>query len=124
MYFVDSFGSFNMLPEKDVTHRFMSYNIDEDQNAVITMQLHADNLTVITNVCPGRLVQAVVTEVFQALSGEGVLKVLALNKGFITCKFTVVCPCRVVFNSGLASCVRCRWNVPRTSCQLPASRKT
>ncbi len=89
MYFVGSFGSFNMLQDKDMAHRFMSYNIDEDQNAVVTMQLHADNLKVITNVCPGRLVQAVVTEIFQALSGEGVMKVLALNQGYIPCKFTV-----------------------------------
>ncbi len=90
-----SFGNFHYLPDRsNETDRYIAYEIDQDQNAFVTLSLSADSLTVMTNICPGRLAAAIVTERFQALSGEGQIKVLIVSKGMLPAKFTVrTCVC-------------------------------
>lgn len=80
-----------------INSRYLSYRVDEMQDSFLTLSMNADALRFITNVSPGRILVANITN-FEALGDPGVLTVTVVNEGCISAKFAISARC----NAGIA----------------------
>ena len=83
-----NFGQIDFLPSNSTALQFRSIRL---QKSMIVLTLAADELRMVVNVSPGRIVEAFI-ESFEALSINGLLVVLIENTGEISARYQVSVP--------------------------------
>jgi hypothetical protein len=90
-YFPAAFGKFTPLNPYFIpsdSNIYVAYDLQQEQNVLVAMAMSADNITMISNISPGRIVGVRMTKSFMALSGDGLLEALVQNTGVLTSHYS------------------------------------